>query len=101
MQETEGPCCEKCHIYLDYKDSHQCSDGDCPCHNSSDAFIEEALRDPRVDKLFRSAISEAEKSGANEFRQKVLEVFKGYLGANNEKLLTVSDAYSIISNLEV
>ena len=26
------PCCKKCEIYLDYKDSYQCSDGDCPCH---------------------------------------------------------------------
>lgn len=24
--------CPKCDIYLDYKDAHQCSDSDCPCH---------------------------------------------------------------------
>lgn len=39
MQETKG-CCGKCHIYLDYKDSHQCNNSDCLCHNSSDAFID-------------------------------------------------------------
>jgi len=30
--QIKYPCCEKCEIYLDYKDSYQCSDGDCPCH---------------------------------------------------------------------
>lgn len=29
-----GGCCEKCEIYLDYKDSYQCNDGDCKCHDS-------------------------------------------------------------------
>lgn len=36
MKETnkiQKPCCEKCEIYLDYKDSYQCRDGDCPCHS--------------------------------------------------------------------
>ena len=28
------PCCKKCEIYLDYKDSYQCSNGDCPCHKA-------------------------------------------------------------------
>ncbi len=34
MNEKGGEkhCCEKCHIYLDYKDAHQCSDNMCECH---------------------------------------------------------------------
>jgi len=26
-------CCAECEIYLDYKDSYQCSDSDCKCHS--------------------------------------------------------------------
>lgn len=30
------PCCKECHIYLGYKDAHQCSDIDCKCHRPLD-----------------------------------------------------------------
>lgn len=27
-----GGCCKKCEIYLDYKDSYQCNNDECKCH---------------------------------------------------------------------
>lgn len=30
--QGKGGCCERCEIYLDYKDDYQCSNGECECH---------------------------------------------------------------------
>lgn len=31
-KQGAGGCCIKCEIYLDYKDSYQCNNDECPCH---------------------------------------------------------------------
>ncbi len=31
-KQGAGGCCIECEIYLDYKDSYQCNNDECPCH---------------------------------------------------------------------
>lgn len=50
-QEIKHPCCKKCEIYLDYKNSYQCNNNECNCHMTNQEEREDKLTCQIIDIL--------------------------------------------------